>query len=307
MLVAHLRRERVRVVHAHMFGSNVWGTICGRAAGVPVVVAHEHSWSFEGERVRRLLDRHLIARFADAFVAVSRADREAMLAIEHIPADRVRLIPNGIDDLPEPTHDLRAELGIAARAPVLGTLSVFRHAKRLDVLIHATALLQLQFPDLTVLIAGHGPEEDQLRTLVAELELTDVVRFLGVRADRAEVLATVDVAVCSSDREGSPLSIMEYMDSARPIVATAVGGVPDLIEDGVHGRLVEPGSPRALADAIAATLDDPSAGAMGARARARRRAEFRLDATVRRIEELYLELLGRRDARWSRDAPTRVA
>ena len=112
--------------------------------------------------------------------------------------------------------------------------------------------------------------------------------FLGVRTDIPDVLAALDIAVSSSDFEGSPLSVMEYMEAARPVVATRVGGVPDLIDDGVHGLLVEPQDPAAFAAAVAQLLRDPErAREMGRRGQERRRAEFDIDVMVRRLEELY--------------------
>jgi glycosyltransferase involved in cell wall biosynthesis len=112
------------------------------------------------------------------------------------------------------------------------------------------------------------------------------------------VLDALDIAVSSSDFEGSPLSVMEYMEAAKPVVATRVGGVPDLVEDGVTGLLVEPREPEALAAAIAQLLDDPErARQMGAAGRARRRREFDIDVTVTRIQRLYEELWARKRAR----------
>ena len=118
--------------------------------------------------------------------------------------------------------------------------------------------------------------------------------FLGVRTDVPDVLAALDVAVSSSDFEGSPLSVMEYMEAARPIVATRVGGVPDLIDDGVHGLLGRAAGPRRLrrrGGADCCAIRD-AARAMGERARERRRTEFDIDVMVRRLEELYAELRG---------------
>ncbi|HMH48228.1 MAG TPA: glycosyltransferase, partial [Solirubrobacteraceae bacterium] len=115
---------------------------------------------------------------------------------------------------------------------------------------------------------------------------------LGSRTDVPDLLSALDIAVCCSDFEGSPLAVMEYMDASLPVVASAVGGLPDLIEPGVHGLLVPPNDPPALAAALAELLDDPQrARAMGARGRERRRAEFDIDVLVRRLEDLYLELL----------------
>src|SRR5215213_8949945 len=131
-----LRRERVDVLHAHMFGSNVWGTVIGRLARVPVVVAHEHTWSFQGKPLRRLVDRELIGRGSSVFVAVSRDDRRKMIEIERVAADKVLFMPNGIPTPPPPSGaDVRAELGIAPDAPVIGTVSVLRPQKALHLLV----------------------------------------------------------------------------------------------------------------------------------------------------------------------------
>jgi glycosyltransferase involved in cell wall biosynthesis len=295
-LAAHLRRERVDVLHAHKFGSNVWGTLIGRAARVPVVIAHEHTWSFEGRPERKFLDRELIARGTDAFIAVSQEDRRKMIEIERIDPDDVRFVPNGIPKPPPPSgHDVRAELGIAPGDPIVTTVGFLRPQKAFHVLVEAIALLRERHPGVRALIAGEGPERERLEQLVAQLGVGENVRLLGRRLDVPDLLAVSDVCVCCSDFEGSPLSVMEYMAAGRPVVATAVGGLPDLIDDGVHGRLVAPGDPRALAGAIGALLDDPqTAHAMGARGAERQAREFDLDAMVQRFSALYRELLAAR-------------
>ena len=291
-----LRRERVDVLHTHKFGSNLWGTVIGRLARVPVIIAHEHTWSYEGKPWRRIGDREVIARGATRFIAVSREDRRRMIEIEKIDPSDVMFLPNGIPAPPPASGgDVRAELGIAPGAPVIGTVSVLRPQKALDVLLRATQALLPEFPGLKVLIAGEGDRRFALEDLTKELGLEDSVMFLGVRTDVPDVLAALDVAVSSSDFEGSPLSVMEFMEAARPIVATRVGGVPDLIEDGVHGLLVEPQDPAAFAAAVARMLRDRDAArAMGERARERRRTEFDIDVMVRRLEALYTELRGAR-------------
>jgi glycosyltransferase involved in cell wall biosynthesis len=294
-LAAYVRRERVDVLHAHMFGSNVWGTLVGRLARVPIVIAHEHTWSFEGEPLRRVLDRELIGRFSDAFIAVSRADQRKMIEIERIPAERIRFIPNGIaPTAPAAGRDLRAELGVGS-GPLIGAIGTLRAQKAYDVLIRAAAPLREKHPGLHVVIAGGGPERERLDALIGELGLSDVVLMLGRRLDVPNILAELDVAVCASNFEGSPLAVMEYMEAGLPIVATRVGGVPDLIDDGVHGLLVQPGEPLELAGAIDELLRDrPRAAALGARARERRRREFDLDVMVHNMEALYEELLAAR-------------
>lgn len=295
-LARFLRRERVDILHTHKFGSNLWGGLVGRAVRVPVVVAHEHTWSYEGQPWRRFIDRELISRWASAFVAVSREDQRRMTEIERIDPARTRFVPIGIQPSSRPTgRDVRAELEIEPSAPVIGIVAILRPQKAHRVLLEAIAQLARDRPDIRLLVVGDGPERTTLERLIADLRLTDNVRMLGLRSDVPDILRAIDVAACSSDFEGSPLAVLEYMDAALPIVATAVGGIPDLIESGVHGLLVPPGDPRALAGALGELLRDrPRAREMGARARERRRAEFDLGVVIGRLEGLYDELLAQR-------------
>jgi len=299
-LLRLLRRERIDVLHTHKFGSNVWGTLLGRAAGVPVVIAHEHSWEYERRPIRRILDRQLIARCADLLIAVSREDQKRMVEIEGIPPARTLFVPNGIAEA-EPTsgRDVRAELGIEPMTPVIGSVGSLFPVKSFDVLLRAAALLIRERPDVQILIAGGGPQYETLLKLARELRVDGSVRLLGRRNDVPDVLRALDIAVCCSRSEGSPLSVIEYMQAGLPVVATAVGGVPDLIESGVQGLLVAPDDPPALARALAELLADPErARIMGIHARERQRAEFDLEVLVHRLEDLYDELLARRGARF---------
>jgi glycosyltransferase involved in cell wall biosynthesis len=298
-LIRFLRDQQIDVLHAHKFGPNVWGALLGRATGVPVVLAHEHSWSYEGKPLRRFLDRNVIARGADRLIAVSREDQRRMTEIEGIPRARTIFVPNGISRAePSSGHDVRTELGIAPTAPVIGSVGSLLTVKAFDVLLRATALLTHDRPDVQVLIAGEGPEREALTALMHELGLDGSVHLLGRRADVPDVLRAVNVAVCCSNSEGSPLSVMEYMRAGLVVVATAVGGVPDLIEPGVHGLLVPPRDPPALAAALAELLDAPErARAMGDRARERQRTEFDIDVLVHRLETLYVEMLAEHQGR----------
>jgi len=292
-LIALLQREQVDVLHAHKFGSNVWGTIFGRLAGVPVVLAHEQSWasarfSAAGPRFRAFVDRELIGRWSDVFFAVSRADRQRMVTVEKVNPRRICVMPNAVPRPDLNGNDVRAELGIPRGAPVVVTVCQLRPEKALDFLVEAADALRERFPDVRVLIAGDGPEEKRLRQQIAAAGLDDCVLLLGTRRDVPDVVAAAQVAVCCSDFEGTPLSVMEYMAAGRPVVATRVGGLPEMIRDGIEGLLVERRDPAGLADALAEVLGDPDrAREMGTRALDRQRREFDLETTVRDLEELY--------------------
>lgn len=287
--------RRTDVVHSHMFGSCVWGVVLGRAARVPVVVSHEHSWTFEGQRARQLVDRHLIARGSDTLIACSRTDQRRMTEVEGIPPGAVTFMPNGIEArLPSGHGVVRDELGIPRDALVVGAVGSMRRQKRYDVLLQAAARLARTHPGVRVLVAGDGPDRGEIDALSARLGLDGAVTLLGARTDVPDVLAALDIAVNCSDWEGSPLAVMEYMEAGCAVVGTTVGGVPDLIDHGVHGLLVAPGDDAALAAAIGELLDDPERrAAMGAAARTRRRVEFDLSVMVASIEALYDRLLAK--------------
>ncbi len=295
-LVRLIRRGKVDIVHSHKFGSNAWAAALRPVTGTPVLIAHEHTWSFQGQPVRKFLDRHLVARAADVILTVSTEDRRRMIEIEGISPETLLFVPNGIS---APAHasrrDLRAELGIPPSAPVVGTVCALRPQKAVDVLIRAAARLRESIPELRVLIVGDGEERAALERLVAESGLSGTVTLLGQRSDVPDLLNTLDIAVCCSDFEGTPLSVLEYMEAALPVVATRVGGVPDLIEPGVHGLLVRPQDPDGLGDAIAALIADGERRAkMGLRARERRRSEFDISTMVATVEGLYERLAASR-------------
>jgi glycosyltransferase involved in cell wall biosynthesis len=293
-LVRLLRRERFDILHSHMFGSNAWGSLFGSACRVPVIVAQEHSWSYEGNPLRAWIDGNVIGRLATRFVAVSRADGERMVTREGVNADKVVVIPNGyIPSQSTSDTDVRAELGLGADVPIVAIAAVLRPEKRLDLLLEAHARLQALVPGAQLLIAGDGPCQESLASQAHELGIDTAVRFLGRRNDVDSVLRAADVGVLSSDREGSPLLMFECMANDTPLVATSVGGVPDVIEHERTGVLVPRRDPEALAQAVAALLRDPARrAAIAAEARARLHL-YTIDATAGRFADLYDTLVPR--------------
>lgn len=293
-----LRRLReTDVLHSHMHSSNVYGALFGRLLRIPVVLTHEHTWSWQGQPLRRFLDRELVGRFSTLHLAVSAADRRAMMEVEGISPAKTRFVPIGIPRLEPSGASAREQLAIPPGAPVVGTAAGLRPQKALELLVEAAGRVAPEFPGLQVLIAGDGPEAGRLGALLASHGLEDTVRLVGrwPEAELPRFLATLDVAVNCSDFEGSPLAVMEFMACEKAIVATAVGGTPDLIEDGVHGLLVPKRDAGALAAAIAALLRDPARRAeLGRRARERQNAEFDVDVMVSRFERLYEELYARK-------------
>lgn len=291
-LVALLRRERYDILHAHMFGSNVWGTLAGRMCRVPVVIAQEQTWSYEGNRLRVLLDRWVIGRLATRFVAVSSADAARMVSVERVPENKIVVIPNAY--VPRPVShsgDIRAELGLPPDTPLLGIAAVFRPQKALHVLIDAYARLLQDVPTAHLVIAGRGPCDTELRRHVGDVGVTAGVHFLGARDDVDAILQSVDVAALSSDFEGTPLFALECLANRTPLVATRVGGLPDIIDDGRTGVLVPPRDPEALAAALAGLLLDPARRAEIAEAGVAALQDFTIERITQRFTQLYEQLM----------------
>ena len=291
-LLRYLRDEPIDVLHTHMFGSNVWGTVIGRMAGVPVIVAQEHTWSYQGQPLRKLLDGQVVGRFASRFVAVSEADRGRMVSIEKVRPEKTAVIPAAfVERHSENGRDARAELGIPPGAPVVGTVASMRAQKALDVLVDAFAVLLGSLPDAHLLLVGDGECREEVEARVREHRLVDRVHFTGNRPDVPAFIAAFDVSALSSDFEGTPLFVFESMALGTPVVATAVGGVSEVIEDGRSGVLVPPRDSAALAEALEGLLRDPARREAIAAAGHERLQHFTIERVAERFAALYAELL----------------
>lgn len=295
-LAAFLRRERIDVLHAHMFGSNLWGSLFGRLTGVPAVIAHEQTWSYQGQALRKFLDGYVIARLADAFVAVSERDRQRMIKLEGVPAEKIVLLPNPYvprEREAEHSLDVRERFAIPAAAPVVGTVAVLRPQKALHVLVDAFHALSERLPEARLVIGGHGPCGPELERQAARLGIGDRVHFAGYLEDVAAFLRSVDVAAMSSDYEGSPLFALECMAHRTPLVSTDVGNIAEILGDGHGVQIVPRGDADALAHALEELLRDPAKRAAQSDLAATRLRPYEIDSVVREFAGLYEELVER--------------
>ena len=191
---------------------------------------------------------------------------------------------------------MRAELGIPADAPLVGSVGHLRTEKAYEVLVEAAAGVVAAVPGRALRDRRRGagaraPGDADRRAL----GLDRAFSLPGARDDVPDLLAALDVGVCCSDFEGGPLSVMEYMDAGLPVVATRVGGLPELVADGVTGELVPPRDPAALGAALSRLLEDPERrGRLGAAGRARIRDEYGIDRWTARLEDLYTTLLAQK-------------
>ena len=300
-LTLWMRRAEIDLVHAHMYRAEVVGTRAAVAAGVPVIMATVHS-----SRVRSPEDVAALAALTPAMdrLIVPSDAIEHKVRLEGRDGARFAVIPNGVDlsrfRAPVPACRLRREFGIPGRAPLVGVVARLEAEKGHRHLISAWPAVLDRCPDAWLAIVGEGSEADALRAQAAALGSAVASRsvFTGRRDDIAAVTADLTVAVLPSLREAQGISILEAMARRVPVVASAVGGVPEVITPGVDGLLVPPADPSALADAIVCLLAEPALRDRIAEAGHRTVAErFSIDAQVKRIEAVYDEELARAGVR----------
>jgi glycosyltransferase involved in cell wall biosynthesis len=296
-----VRAERPDVVHGMLFWAYTFAALAGRAAGVPVIVASRRSLAnFKRGKPHYVWLERIANRLTHVFVANSAAVRDDVLAQENLSPSRVRVIYNGIDSAAyqvPPGDGLRASLGLTAGRPVAIVVANFIPYKGHAIFLDAWRRLLDVHPNAVALLVGEGPARKTCEARAEELGMTGSLRFLGTRHDVPALLALADVAVHPSLEEGFSNAILEAMAAGRPLVATAVGGNPEAVRDGVSGRIVPPADADALYAAVRELFDDPArAAAMGLEGQRIVARTFSMAATVKAYEALYSELAGRTPA-----------
>lgn len=294
LLAEGMREFAPDVVHTHGYRADLLAGSAARACGLPrVSTLHGFTGGDWKNRFYERVQLRALRRF-DAVVAVSApiVDRLAGLGIA---ADRVALIPNGWapHTPPLPRAEARAALGLPGAGVALGWVGRLSPEKGADVFL--AALARLARVEVRAAIVGEGRQRAALEQESARLGLADRVRWLGLVPGAGRFLAAFDAFVLSSRTEGTPIALFEAMAAGIPIIATGVGGVPDVLASGTEALLVPPEDPGALAGAIAATLDAPDlAAARAERARARLTRDYGLAPWLERHRALYTSILARR-------------
>ena len=308
-LVTLLRRLRPHLVHARSAKARFLAPLAARLARVPVTLQTVHGWSFNNavDRRRSLFVRleRLARKLCDATVLVSQQDLAEGLALGVLPPSAVArgealVIRSGIDlaavaPLDGPARRaFRAAQGVPDTRPVISLVQRLSPPKTPLVFVRALPRILAERPDAVAWIVGGGPLAASAEQAVTAAGLAGRVAFLGLRKDMPDILSASDVVVHSSIREGLPRVVLEALAVGTPLVATAVGGVPDVVVDGVNGLLVPPEDPAALAGAVLATLANPAAAAR--RVQAGRAAVHPFSARQMLDEQhaLYRRLLARR-------------
>ena len=294
-LAEYLQRERVSIVHCHDQYSNFFTTLSAWRAGVPAIITSKR-WLHWPMRYR--IANAIGFRAATRVLANSPIVARTLDVDDRVAPRKIVVVPNFVDEVAftSPTADViagwRRELGLSADAMVVGIIASLQAIKDHATLLRAMAALAPTWPRLQLVIVGDGSLLSALRTQASELGIGDRVKFAGPRAQHPSFHYLFDISLLSSVSEGSPNSLVEAMAAGRPIVASRVGGVPDVVRDGENGLLVPAGTATAFADAIASLLADPHRAAEMGRAGSRRAAEeFAAGVVIGKLERLYEELL----------------
>jgi glycosyltransferase involved in cell wall biosynthesis len=303
-LMRVIRAYRPQLVHTHTAKAG----FVGRLAAVlspgrrPIIVHTFHGHVLEGyfgrprTAVYRLLERAL-ARFSDCLIGVSQATVDDLVRLGVAPRDRFRVVPIGLDlrRFLQPSADasaaLRKECGTGPGEVLVGFVGRLVPIKRVDLVLRAVAGARQQGVPVRLMLVGDGPCRASLEELADRLGISDIVRFVGYLPDSSAAAAAADIAILASDNEGTPVALIEAAAAGCPAVATAVGGVPDVVVPGT-GVLVPAGDHAALAHGLARLTRDAELRAdMGARAREHVTGTFSIERLLSDVEKLYDELL----------------
>ena len=298
------RVQRPDIVHCHTFKDRILGAMAARLAGVPATVVTFHGTPFRGHftgltaKVVLSADRFVGQRLAHAVIAISERQREELIELAIAPPERVHVVRIGLDLRPllsaeRVRGELRRELGLSADALLIGAIGRLVPIKRLDdFLTAARRVLSSTARIVRFVVVGDGGERRALERQARELGIASHVSFLGWRYDLARVYADLDVVALSSASEGTPACLLEGISAGVPVVATGVGGVPDIVEDGVTGLLVPAGDPGSLATALLRLVNDAELRRqLGARGRKFVFPAFDVATLERNMRTLYRTLV----------------
>jgi glycosyltransferase involved in cell wall biosynthesis len=265
-MVRLIRQQRPDIVHTHMAKAGTVGRLAGRLCRVPLIVHTYHGHVFHGyfspvkTRMFLTIERAL-GQMTDRIIVVGDGQRNELATYGVAPFDKLEPIRLGLElgqflDAEGSRGLLRRDLGIDADVPLIGIVARLVPIKNHEVFLEAALRVLESIPSARFLIIGDGERRAELEALVARRGLAPSVRLLGWRRDMVAVYADLDVVALTSLNEGSPVALIEALAAARPVVSTAVGGVPEVVLDGVTGLTVPPSDPAAVAEAMLALLVD---------------------------------------------------
>jgi len=293
-LPALLLRGNFDILHCHLVASNIIAKPIGRICGVPVILNHDHTNDDyrANQRARLALDA-LSNRFASHILAVSESCRRFLIERENVPVENISLIQNAIDigrfSAGCGTKEAaRKMLGLPESGPVVAGVGRLNPQKNFSLFVRVAAKVLKRHPEAVFLLAGEGPEEGLLRRLAQDSGLGEKLRFCGYVPDTRQVYLSADVLLMPSLFEGLPMTLLEAMAMRVPVVASALDGIAEVVEDGRDGFLVRSGDQEGFCERVCQLIKNPAlAAGIGASASQKIAREFSSGRMCREVEQVY--------------------
>ena len=291
-LFRFVRSTPIDILHTYLFGFHLFAGLPARLLKVPVILSSRREIA-DWKKGRHRLVENWGNRFVDRVICCSEAARRWTMQTEKIRPVKLATIYNGVDTqrckASREKSAVRSSLEIPPNAPLIGTVANFSPAKGYPTLLAAAGEILKQCPSAYFLFVGAGPLQKEMQEKASKLQGHDHIVFTGFRSDIPDLIAAMDIFVLASITEGFPNAILEAMAMGKPVVATRVGGIPEILQSGEEGVLVPPQDSAALAQAILFLLHDPkNASRLGARAAEKVRRDFTLVRMIDLHESLYL-------------------
>ena len=297
-----LRTGKFDLIHCHLTGSNLIAKPLAAMLGVPLIFNYDHNDMVRTQQKTLLLLDRLANLLTDHIIAVSASTRDFLIQQERVPADKITLIYNGVDlerfhAAPDsPTRATwRHAWGLPENIPVVVGVGRLRPQKNFPLFLRVAGEVLRAIPQATFVIAGEGPDRQDLEILARDLGIASQVHFLGYVNDTTELYAGVDVLLMTSRAEGTPLTVLEAMAMGVPVVATRVDGMAEVLEDGVDAYLAPPGDLAACAQRTCRLLQDQALARRFSQAGRRKvRDHYSAVSMTRQLEKIYLKYLENR-------------
>lgn len=294
-LFRFLKKNKIYILHTHLYRANIIGRIIGKVANVPVIVSSQRSIDGWKKFYYVLLDR-ITARFNDCIIANSQETKKILIKREKIEPDRISVIYNGVDIkdyvLGVGPTSLRTELKIGINTPVIGYVGRLHREKGVDLIPEIVSKLKQIIPKFKFIIIGEGPFKEELKKYIKKYGLTEDIILLDCRQNILDYIAIMNIVILPSREESFPQVILEAMKMAKPVVATDVGGVKELVINDLNGILISPYNPEAFVKAICRILQDKNkAYAMGEAGKKHVIENFPIDKMIKQTEQIYTKLI----------------
>lgn len=290
-----MKKKQIHVVRTHRYRSNLYGRLAALLAGVPAIIASVHdNYRTDKRPARRVINR-ILSKITDKIVAVSEDIKKDIIRYDKVDPSKIEVIPNGIDVErfnPKNTTDIRKEFSLEESDIIIGFVGRIVPAKGLEYLLDAFPYVKEEFKSIKLLIVGEGSLVEELKEKAKKNSIFDNIIFTGRRRDIPEILSGINIFVMPSIAEGLPNALLEAMAMGKPIVATEVGGIPEVIKNRFNGILVPPRDTRALATAMKELIGNAQVAAkMGQAARDLVQDNFTIKAIAQKWQSLYLSIL----------------